>query len=689
MLSALIVAAVFGLGECRMRDHGGMYYGRLIGSLQEYAHGIKGTAYAVDESTIFVKGFAYDGMGPDAYFWVGSTPRPSPEGYILPYPEEYYDKDPPVLRAYNKTDVILKLPPGRKLRDIKWLSVWCRRFTVNFGEVFIPPNLEPPRMRVLPEFRRLAHGLRSGNITILDAKTFYIPNLHYDGAGPDAYFWVGNGSEPGPYGIKVPNEIRSLEPLRGYLGEDIEIQLPGNLTVYDIDWLAVWCVQYQHNFGHVNIPKDLDVPPALGQTKITTSSPIPEPGGEIFSNCRDLLDERMQVQWRIDGDFLQVTVSAKIREDQYMSFGISGEDGRSSMVGGDIVVAFYNKEKGTFHAVDYYMSATSQCDGQNGVCPDERIGGRNDVQLVNGERRNGVTTVTYRRPLHTNEPINDRPVARSGDTSIIAAIGPLNSNYEAYAHAPNDKTNEDVRIDFGSKNDGQCLGSLYNLPDEEELQPWKPEVIKSETMFSVRIGPSGGKRGYSAITGITPWGICYYINDLIIPEIYVVRGKTYTFIVEAGNDPTNRAKYHPFYITDNMDGGFGQDTEAQQRKQRLFAGVGYDAEGFPYPTAAGRYCEWEHSTIDKSEESETFEEYRETLRLKCQPGEPSVLNWTVPKESPDILYYQCYIHKHLGWKIHVLDTEDSLSSAERGPSLATCLSIISLITTIFFTISSR
>lgn len=61
----------------------------------------------------------------------------------------------------------------------------------------------------------------------------------------------------------------SLEPLRGYQGEDIEIQLPGNLTVYDIDWLAVWCVEYRHNFGHVYIPKDLDVPPALGQTKIT------------------------------------------------------------------------------------------------------------------------------------------------------------------------------------------------------------------------------------------------------------------------------------------------------------------------------------------------------------------------------------------------------------------------------------
>lgn len=63
----------------------------------------------------------------------------------------------------------------------------------------------------------------------------------------------------------------SLHPLRGYQGEDIEIQLPGKLTAYDIDWLAVWCVEYRHNFGHVYIPKDLDVPPALGQTKITVS----------------------------------------------------------------------------------------------------------------------------------------------------------------------------------------------------------------------------------------------------------------------------------------------------------------------------------------------------------------------------------------------------------------------------------
>lgn len=61
----------------------------MIGEFADFAHGIKGVVYAVDETTIFIKGFYYDGMGPDAYFWVGNSPRPSPDGDIIPYPEDY------------------------------------------------------------------------------------------------------------------------------------------------------------------------------------------------------------------------------------------------------------------------------------------------------------------------------------------------------------------------------------------------------------------------------------------------------------------------------------------------------------------------------------------------------------------------------------------------------------------------
>lgn len=57
--------------------------------MKPYAHSIKGTVYVIDESTIFVKGFTYDGTAPDVFFWVGNTTSPTPMGEIVPYPENY------------------------------------------------------------------------------------------------------------------------------------------------------------------------------------------------------------------------------------------------------------------------------------------------------------------------------------------------------------------------------------------------------------------------------------------------------------------------------------------------------------------------------------------------------------------------------------------------------------------------
>ncbi|KOC68274.1 Protein Skeletor, isoforms B/C [Habropoda laboriosa] len=635
---------VFSTGHA---NRGHANYGKPIGNLTKYAHKINGEAYVVDDTTIFIKGFSYDGTGPDAYFWVGNSTKPDPQGYIVPYPEIEKGRDPVVLKMYNDTDIILKLPDGMRIRDINWLSVWCRRFTVNFADVYLPANLKVPKVRVLPEFSRLAHGLRSGNITILDSKTFYIPNLHYDGAGPDAYFWIGNGTEPNTFGIKVPNERKSLLPLRGYQGEDIEIVLPGNYTVYDIDWLSVWCVQHHQNFGHVLIPKDLDVPPALGQTKITysytsnskltfshceissfinevmyfyrtSSTPTPPQSKQELTNCKELLEGRVQVQWEMIGEEIHIRVSARIREDQYVAFGLSGYDGKSEMIGGDVVVVGYNNVTGEFIAKDYYISDYAQCDGMR---------------------------VTYRRPLRTNEPVKDRMIPDK-ETSVIAAIGPLNSRGEANAHHSFDKTIEDIRIDFTSRHVHECPNSLYNLPNMSNIKPWPPAVITNKTSFSARIGPAGGKRGYSSITGDPAWGVAWYINDLLIPEITVERGQTYTFIVEGGNDPTNPARR----------GGFSQNTEAAQMAQRVYAGVKYDADGYPYPTAAGRYCEWVHKTVDMSADMETFENFFETLRLECDKGEPAKLVWTVSEDTPDMVYYQCYTHRNLGWKIHVVNS---------------------------------
>lgn len=66
------------------------------------------------------------------------------------------------------------------------------------------------------------------------------------------------------------------------------------------------------------------------------------------------------MQWELQGDMVQIQLAARMREDQYMAFGLSGEQGRSYMIGGDVVVAFYDSERGTFRVEDYYMSATAQ-----------------------------------------------------------------------------------------------------------------------------------------------------------------------------------------------------------------------------------------------------------------------------------------------------------------------------------------
>lgn len=96
--------------------------------------------------------------------------------------------------------------------------------------------------------------------------------------------------------------------------------------------------------------------------------------------------------WQLMGEDVQIQVSGRIREDQYVAFGLSGREGQAEMIGGDVVVIGYNNRTGNFIAEDYYMSDIAQCDGKKGVCPDKRVGGRNDVVFVRGERKNGITT---------------------------------------------------------------------------------------------------------------------------------------------------------------------------------------------------------------------------------------------------------------------------------------------------------
>ena len=63
------------------------------------------------------------------------------------------------------------------------------------------------------------------------------------------------------------------------------------------------------------------------------------------------------------------------------------------------------------------------------------------------------------------------------------------------------------------------------------------QTISGTNLFVCNLGPTGGAKGYEAITGNPPddMSVVWWINNLLLPEIYVERGKTYWFRVQVNN----------------------------------------------------------------------------------------------------------------------------------------------------------
>ena len=128
-------------------------------------HPVQGDLYKRDANTLIIRNFVYDGEGPDAFFVVGKRPmgrnrivikrRDRKDAIPLPYENSYlgystqtlnqrrlrYD-DPkiPVLGRYDGQDIELTLPQGVEADNIRWISLYCRQFNMDFGHVKIDNN---------------------------------------------------------------------------------------------------------------------------------------------------------------------------------------------------------------------------------------------------------------------------------------------------------------------------------------------------------------------------------------------------------------------------------------------------------------------------------------------------------------------------------------------------------------------
>lgn len=127
--------------------------GEPLGKFTDIFHQIGGLVYKVSDDKVAIKGFHYDGQGPDAFFLAGTTgkkpnpARPTEGTVVLPYSDDaeelkevynYSDNDIPILGEYDGSrDLLLNLPPKTSVSDLRWISVWCRDYKINFGHAYL------------------------------------------------------------------------------------------------------------------------------------------------------------------------------------------------------------------------------------------------------------------------------------------------------------------------------------------------------------------------------------------------------------------------------------------------------------------------------------------------------------------------------------------------------------------------
>merc|ERR1712215_617244 len=140
----------------------GEYGGMLSQLATANRHYMEGEVVVKDENTIEIRNFSYPStktypngrLGPDAFFIAG-TEGCGPDQFLkrgntdtsgiiipLPFPQtgqswDFEDFSIPKMRAAVNEKITLKLPPGVEMEDLMWLSLWCRRYKSNFGQVLL------------------------------------------------------------------------------------------------------------------------------------------------------------------------------------------------------------------------------------------------------------------------------------------------------------------------------------------------------------------------------------------------------------------------------------------------------------------------------------------------------------------------------------------------------------------------
>lgn len=556
----------------------------------------------------------------------------------------------------------------------------------------------------LGSFRTRAHRV-AGDVFLLTERIMEIRGYSYDGTAPVVYFWADTNPRPTRGGTILSDGSPSLNCATRDGDPDLpraenlpaqRVEFPDGLSIRDF-WggsLSVWCERFAANFGDMIFPNEEDVdlsllsaitPEPQLECGVDQTPPIARtPAGY---NCQPLNDD-YQVRWQVDGSNLNVELVGRIPDNTYMGWGISGRTTETWMIGADTVIADYPNSGP--RARDFFMDQRAQCNGQAGVCADTTTGGfTSDISNVSGEKDDdfGLTLVRFTRPLIPTDRAATSSRGESIDKSIsttpgiptyiVWALGPINEVSNPLFHSIDFARRgggPSVSLEFGRSVQDNCfpLATLGATPAPTPVPPppfRRPLLGDDLVDFLAHIGPSGGPRGYTAITGQPSWGIAWYINGYLIPKLVLRRGTTYTFRVSGGDNPEFDAEFHPLYLTDGMAGGYLQKTPSARAMEMVFAGIeitGRDADGGVtdfVSTATGPICAYQTTSATTTDaELGSFQEYFSTLDSSCADDQAlldqaGVLTFTPDENTPDLIYYHCVTHFDLGYEIQVIDDD--------------------------------
>lgn len=104
-----------------------------------------------------------------------------------------------------------------------------------------------PLVGAQADFQTYSHGVM-GTATIIDDCTITVENFVYDAAAPAVYFYSDTSADFfSDAAFILGDQLRDngVE----YNNETITLTLPANKTLDDIEYLSVWCVDFDVNFG--------------------------------------------------------------------------------------------------------------------------------------------------------------------------------------------------------------------------------------------------------------------------------------------------------------------------------------------------------------------------------------------------------------------------------------------------------